>query len=245
MLKQQLKRHFTQVHVTNMRIIPDGGFVAHNGGPTRDAPRDWMVWHFTRVEYLAEIVADGRLVCDDHVSARLGSVASPDVKARRRIMRVEAEGYPAGRSVSSHVPWYIAAKSPMLYVVSKNFPRDVLDGLVFLGMQLGDLEASGLEWVASNANAAMALAEFTTDADRLGAFVDFDLLSAREWYNTPEDPDRMSRRAAEILVHGHVPLELVSVVVARNERTVETARQTFEDAGYSHLTYKHARAFSY
>lgn len=228
-----------------MRIIPDGGFVAHNGGPTRDAPRDWMVWHFTRLDYLAEIVADGRLVCDDHVTPRQGSVANADVKARRRVMTVEADDYPAGRSVSSHVPWYIAAKSPMLYVVSRNSSRDVLDGLVFMGMRLGDLEASGLEWAASNANAAMALAEFTTDLDTLGEFVDFDLLSAREWYKTPEDPDRMSRRAAEILVYDHVPLELVSVVVARNEGTVADARQTFEDAGYTHIKYRHTRAFSY
>ncbi len=133
----------------------------------------------------------------------------------------------------------------MLYVVSKNFSRDVLDGLVFMGMRLGDLEASGLEWVASNANAAMALAEFTTDLDMLGEFADFDLLSAREWFNTPEDPDRMSRRAAEILVHDHVPLDLVSVVVARKEGTVADAQQTFEDAGYTHINYRHTRAFSY
>lgn len=228
-----------------MRILPDGGFVAHNGGPKRDAPREWMVWHFTRIDYLAEIVGDGRLVCDDDVSARAGSVASADVKARRRLMQVDATGYPAGRSVSSHVPWYIAAKSPMLYVVSSNFSRSVVDGLVFLGMRLGDLEASGLEWVASNSNAATALADFSTDLDSLGEFVDFDLLSARMWNNTPDDPDRMSRRAAEVLVYGHVPLELVSVVVARNEQTLERARETFEDAGYSHLKFKHSAAFSY
>ncbi|WP_292789938.1 DUF4433 domain-containing protein [Microbacterium sp. UBA7513] len=204
-----------------------------------------MVWHFTRLDYLAEIVADGHLVCDDHVTPRLGSVASADVKARRRMMLVQAINYAEGRPVSSHVPWYIAAKSPMLYVVSKNFERDVVDGLVFMGMRLGDLEASGLEWVASNANAAMALAEFTTDLDSLGQFVDFDLLSAREWFKTPEDPDRMSRRAAEVLVYDRVPLDLVSVVVARNEGTVADARRTFEDAGYTHINYKHTRAFSY
>jgi hypothetical protein len=204
-----------------------------------------MVWHFTRIDYLAEIVGDGQLVCDEQVSTRVGSVASADVKARRRMMIVNAPDYPPGRTVSSHVPWYIAAKSPMLYVVTRNQPRDVVDGLVFLGMRLGDLEASGLEWAASDSNAATALAEFSTDLDTLGEFVDFDLLSAQMWSNTHDDPDRMSRRAAEILVHGQVPLDLVSVVVAKNEQTLDTARQTFEDSGYDDIKYKRSSAFTY
>ncbi|MCK8608520.1 DUF4433 domain-containing protein [Agromyces sp. C10] len=204
-----------------------------------------MVWHFTRLEYLREIASAGRLLCDEDVSPRAGSVANSDVKARRRTRIVNAPDYPSGRSVASHVPWYIAAKSPMLYVVTRNHPDAVLDRLVFLGMRLGDLEASGLDWVASDSNAATALAQFSNELDRLGDFVDFDLLSAQFWNNTTDDPDRMSRRAAEVLVYGHVPLDLVSVVVARNEATLEDARKLLADAGYSHLRFKQSEAFSY
>lgn len=228
-----------------MKILRDGGFVAHNGGPQIDAPEDWMVWHFTPIDYLAEIIADGCLVCDDGVTTRAGSVANPDVKARRREMTVSAPNYPRGRSVSSHVPWYIAAKSPMLYVVTRQYPPSVVDGLVFLGMNLGDLESSGLDWVASNSNAAQALAEFSSDLGTLGQFVDFDLLGARMWNNTDDDPYRKSRRAAEILVYDRVPLDLVSVVVGRNETTVAHARQLFEDAGVSHIKFKKLNAFTY
>lgn len=231
--------------MTNMRVLRDGGFVAHDGGPRRDAPREWMVWHFTRIDYLPEIVDDGKLVCDDAVSPRLGSVASREVKERRRASVVTALDYPPSRTVSSHVPWYIAAKSPMLYFVSKNFVPAVVDGLVFLGMRLGDLADSGLEWVASDSNAAAALAEFSTDMDSLGEFVDFDLLSTRMWKNTADDPDRMTRRAAEVLVHGSVPLELVSVVIARNESTLESAQTIFEDAGFAHIRFRQSDVFSY
>lgn len=228
-----------------MNFHPDGGFVAVGGAPSTRNAADWLVWHFTRLEYLTEIVADGGLTCDDDVTVRADSVADPGIKAERRNRIIAADGYPLGRAVSAHVPWYIAAKSPMLYRVSKTFPSSVLDNLVFLGMRLGDIVDTDLEWVASNANAASALTRFSTDLDSLGSFVDFDLLKAQYWNNIPEDLARASRRAAEILVYKRVPLDVMSVVAARNGSTLERARDTLSEAGYSNFEYRDATKITY
>lgn len=231
--------------MSDIRYQQHGGFVAHGGGPRPDAPHDWIVWHFTPLPNLSRIVSHGKLVCDDSAPKTSGSVANGDVKALRRNRMVDAPGYPPGRSVSSHVPWYIAAKSPMLYYVTRNQPRDVVDGLVFLGMRLDSLVKSGVEWVASNGNAAAQVTEFSADLANLGTFVDFDLLIARDWANTFEDPHRKSRRAAEILVHECVPLELVSLVVARNEATLEAARELLSGAGQNQVKFLHTDKLSY
>jgi len=229
----------------NLGFFADGGFVGHHHGPHLDAPHDWMVWHFTRLEYLAEIIDSGKLVCDEAVTPRVGSVASPEVKALRRRREIVAPGYPVGRRVSEHVPFYFAAKSPMLFYVSRNNPQEVLDSLVFLGVRVGDIVDHGLEWVASNGNAATALTQFSADLDTLGTFVDFELLKAKYWNDTADDPARKSRRAAEILVHDHVPLEAVSLVAVSNAATLDDAYKLLSGAGYDHIEYRETTAFTY
>lgn len=229
----------------DLGFFADGGFVGHNRGPHIDAPLDWMVWHFTRLDYLPEIVQCGQLVCDDAVSPRSGSVASAEVKALRRQREITAPGYPAGRRVSQHVPFYFAAKSPMLFYVSRNFSQEVLDSLVFLGVRIGDIVDLGLEWVASNGNAATFLTQFSADIGTLGTFVDFELLKTKYWNDTADDPARKSRRAAEILVHDCLPLGAVSLVAASNAATIERACVLLGSAGHDHIEYRETTAFTY
>jgi hypothetical protein len=137
-------------------------------------------------------------------------------------------------SVHDHVPFYIAAKSPMLYVVTQSGVesyRAKSTDLVFLGAVLGDLIDAGLTWCVSDGNAASAYTQFTRDVDNLSGFVDFDLLCQRAWNNTREDPYRQGRRAAECLVLGEVPLELIRVVVTRDEADLERPREAFGAVG--------------
>lgn len=229
--------------LTEMQIYRNGGFVGFEGLPTRDRPQDWYVWHFTRLQYLAEVLTDGCLRCDDSVPPREGSVADPAIKDVRRRQIVRADGYPDGRSVSSHVPWYFAAKSPMLYRVVNSHPMDVVDSLVFLGVRINDVIDAELEWVASNVNAASGISRFSADIATLGTFIDFDLMAARDWYNTPDDPARKLRRSAEFLVHGSVPLHAVSVVAAKNAETLASAQLMFSSGSHNHIEYRNARNF--
>jgi hypothetical protein len=225
-----------------LQIWKDGGFVAE-GTPTAANPRDWYAWHFTRLEYLPEIIAAGELRCDDDVPERVGSLANAGIKEARKLRDVAAEGYPLGRSVSSHVPFYIAARSPMLKHAEYNSTTAVLDGLVFFGVKIGDIIDAGLDWAASDGNARTAFTRFASDIDTLGTFVDFELLTQKWWKNIPEDMDRKRRRQAEILVHERVPLGVVSVVVARTDATVKQAEKELNAAGFDHITYKATNVF--
>jgi hypothetical protein len=57
--------------------------------------------------------------------------------------------------------------------------------------------------------AATATTEFTSDLGALERMVDWPLLRAERWNNTPEDPDRQRRRQAEFLVYRSLPLTLI------------------------------------
>lgn len=213
-------------------FIPASGFVARNGGPQRDKPRDWIVWHFTHVNNLPAIISQGRLLPDSAVIPTT-HVANDEVKERRRHKPVNPHpGYPTSMA-SDHVPFYIAAKSPMLYVVCRGYGhyRGGAGPLVHLGIALGDIIDAGLTWCASDGNAAATFTRFSSNAAELATFIDFDLLRQRDWYNTAEDPDRKSRRSAEILVHGPVPLELVSHVCTYTDQTMATALTQLKPVG--------------
>jgi ssDNA thymidine ADP-ribosyltransferase, DarT len=217
----------------NLRFIPASGFMARGGvGPRQNNPRDWMAWHFTHVENLPGMAAEGRLLSANAVTP-IQDVALAGVKARRARKIVYAdEDYPAS-TVNDHVPFYIAAKSPMLLVVTSGHETYAggSDPLVFLGVALGDIMDCGATWCVSNGNAAAAVTAFSRDETQVGTFVDFAVLSQRAWYNTPEDQNRKSRRAAELLVLNEVPLELVTVVIAKSEPVLAAARTAFASVG--------------
>lgn len=209
-----------------LRYVPESGFVARGGqGPLQAASRDWIVWHFTHIDNLASIAAAGRLLPSSR-TVPVRNVANTGIKERRDTRPVDPDdGYPTS-TVGEHVPFYIAAKSPMLFVVTRGHDeyRGGNQDIVFLGAALGDIIDSGATWCVSNGNAAAMITKFSRDVPSIGTFVDFAVLRQRDWYNTPDDTNRKSRRAAEALVLGEVPLELITVVVAKTERALGVAR---------------------
>lgn len=219
----------------NLRYIPDSGFMAKGtSGPRRDNVTDWLVWHFTHVSNIPAICEAGRLLPSAVVQPRR-SVANDDVKDRRTYVVAPDATYPRS-CVRDHVPFYIAAKSPMLFAVTSpgsGTYKARSSELIFLGSVVGDIVEAGLTWCFSNGNASSSYTSFTRDLSRIGNFVDFDLLCQRMWRNTVEDPFRQGRRAAEFLVLGEVPLHLVTVVVARDEIGLAEARKHLTDTSIS------------
>lgn len=184
-----------------------------------------MAWHFTHRDNLPSIISTGVLAPSSSVTPTT-DIADVGIKDRRRTVSVRTpDDYPVS-VVADHVPWYWTALSPMLYRVKRTAsdwggrPED----LVFFGLNLGDAIDDGLVWCCSDRNASTRLAEFSRDAANLGDFVDFDLLTQKMWNNINEDPDRASRRAAELLVLGEVPLSMIHVACVASEEVASEVR---------------------
>ncbi|HWO61394.1 MAG TPA: DUF4433 domain-containing protein [Umezawaea sp.] len=202
--------------------------------PQHDRPRDWLVWHFTHLGNLQSITNAGCLRCQNSQTPQV-SVALNSVKVRRasKLIAIPGNNYPANKSVADHVPFYIAAKSPMLFAVTKGH-QDYHGGdndLVFLGLTIGAIIDSGVTWCASDSNAAQNFVRFSRDVSTLGQLVDFNLLCQQWWNNTSQDPDRSGRRAAEILVLDQVPLAMISQVVAKTQVALDKARHVLDLVG--------------
>ena len=219
--------------MADLHYLPESGFVASgDSGPQRDSPQNWVIWHFTHKDNLQRIV-DNDALYPSTMKTPPVNVANSDIKERRAAIRVRPDDtYPAA-TVADHVPFYIAAKSPMLFAVSMGHAeyRGGTGDLVFLGAVLGDIASSGLTWCVSNGNAAASFTEFSRQLPALGSFVDFPLLQQRYWNNIPEDMNRKSRRAAELLVLGPVPLRLISVVAAKTQPVLTRAQAQMGTVG--------------
>ena len=88
-------------------------------------------------------------------------------------------------------------------------------------------------WRLSSVTAtpALAVARCGTDPAVVGRYVDWELMEARWWHNTPQEPDRMERRMAEWLAHRHVPWSAIIGVAARTEERSRQASAALATVG--------------
>ena len=189
-------------------------------------PRRGLLFHFTHVDNLLAIAANG-LLCD-HEAAAQGlltiDIGNQDIKSRRRERPV-----PTGPQgvVADYVPFYFAARSPMLYVISKGEVPTYdgrQEGLIYLVSDLDRIVERTNQFVFTDHNAATYYARFSNRLDRLDSFVDWPLMEARDWNDIPSDPDRMARRMAEFLVHRRVPWDAFFELAARTDEDAVRAQ---------------------
>lgn len=219
-----------------MRFHRDSGFAATGDRqPCVDAPADWLAWHFTTWANLACIV-ESRCLRPDRRARPPEAVGDRGLKQDRlgrAVIPHDNPDYPPRVTVGDHVPFYFTPRSPMLYRVLAGGAsyRGDHTGLVMLGVELRAVIEHGLTWCVSDCNAASAVVRFTCTLDSIGHFVDFPLLTQFRWHTTPEDTGRPTRRGAELLVLGSVPVGMVSHVVTSTPNGATRARQVLRTVG--------------
>jgi len=182
-------------------------------GPGKSVPQERRIFHFTHIDNVSAIATAGYLLCDTSARQALRQeVGDPAIKEARRQREIPVG--PGGR-VGAYVPFYFGWRSPMMFRIAcdhRDFVKGrYLDGdrpLVYFATTVEEVIKAGLPWVATDGNAATATTEFSTDPGRLDTMVDWSLMRAELWHNTPDDPDRQRRRMAEFLVAERTPLSI-------------------------------------
>lgn len=181
------------------------------------------LFHFTHIEHLAGMVAGG-LRCDADVGGSLvHEVGNRGIKERRRRAAVKVA---PGGVVADYVPFYFAPRSPMMYAIHMgNVPGydDGIDPLVYLLTSVERLVELDLNVVTTDRNAVLPYADHFPVAAGLD-HIDWDLMGARYWSATADEPDRVERRMAECLVHRQVPWDAVTAVHVRTTARADEAR---------------------
>ncbi len=93
--------------------------------------------------------------------------------------------------------------------------------VVYLQSTIEAVRNAGLGWVFTEGHADMQFTDFFDDLEELSK-IDWNLMKAKYWNDTNDDPDRKRRRQAEFLVHDFFPWELVSYVGVYDGDIAET-----------------------
>ena len=196
-------------------------------------PRRGLLYHFTHISNLASIAVEG-LYSDVQIEASQRApteVGNADVKQRRRNLAVPLA--PSG-CVADYVPFYFAARSPMLYIISKGDVPTYSGGqdeIVYLVTSIENVVEECLRFVFMDRNAALGFARYGDDPQVLDDYLDWELMEGLMWYDTAEEPDRMERRMAEFLVHGHVPWSAFIGVAAHDDEKCRQAEHALSSVG--------------
>lgn len=207
-------------------------------------PQFGLLFHFTHLDNIPEVLAQGSFLCDADVQdAGILTVEAGDHSVKDRRRRREVPCAPGG-VVADYVPFYFAARPPMMYVMWKGgvptFDGDIRD-LVYFVSDVFTASSCGQPVVVSDRNAAIGIAEFSTDLRVLGnladdlpdcTFVDWSVMRPAMRNNDWDHPDRMDRRTAEFLVHRTFPLGSVTSVGVHNPSVSAKIEQMFDAAGW-------------
>lgn len=196
-------------------------------------PIPTSIGHFTHIAHLPTIAAHGlmsdtRTQASGLVTTQAGNLS---IKARRRERPVSAG---AGGVVADYVPFYFKSRSPMLYAIHcgnvPTFSASEYD-LVYLLTTVENLIDRGISPVFTDRNAALTFCKHSDRLSDLDTLVDWEVMAAKMWANTPDDRDRMERRMAECLVHGTVPWGAFTDIVVHDATRAARVRADLDRLG--------------
>ena len=165
-----------------------------------------QIAHFTYADNIPSIAREG-LLCDElTITKSHRCCGDADIKSRRM-----AKPIPFGGTVGSYVPFYFAARSPMLYTLHKN-GKVVQRELVYLVTSTERLIEKGYTWCCSDMNAAKNVAKFYNTEKDLKEKINWEYMTVTDWRSTDDHPMRMEKRMAEFLVrHGVKLMDFIGV----------------------------------
>ena len=179
---------------------------------TDDPFHSRIIQHITHFSNLPLILQSGGLMCDAHLAQGTAvSIAYGEIKQRRAVKRVMCA---PGGFVSEYVPFYFAPRSPMLYAIHCGCVPQYSGGqseIIYLVSSIATVRKLRLQFVFTDGHPVVGATRFFNNLADLTE-VDWDVMKARTWHNTSEDPDRKRRRQAEFLIHHFCPWQAIDLV---------------------------------
>lgn len=136
-----------------------------------------------------------------------------------------------GGNLHDYVPFYFAARSPMLYTIDRGNVPGYIGGqapIIHLVSTVQAIHKAGRKYVFTDGHATMALTSFYHDLKRLDR-IDWPVMASTFWNDTLEQPDRRRRRQAEFLVHEFVEFQHISHIGVCTSRVEAIVNQILQN----------------
>lgn len=132
-----------------------------------------------------------------------------------------------GGMLNDYVSFFFGTHSVMLYNIHTGYGVKQVHqkDMVYLVSSVQRLIANNVAFLFTDRHAYVANAHYSSDVAEL-ARLDWGLINGRDFKLDPNRPDKLDRRAAELLVHRYLPVVVLSGVACYNT----AVRQTIEAA---------------
>lgn len=157
------------------------------------------------------------------------AIGSGEIIERRNNRHVPID---PGGELADYVSFYFTPCSPMLYriVTGYNVKRVDRTDIVILVSTVNRLRDRVIPFVFTDRHALVAYAGFYGPEDDLSV-IDWGLLQQRDFSRDPEDPDKLERYQAELLVHRHVPIDAITGIACYNDEVVSKISEMVGQTG--------------
>lgn len=154
-------------------------------------------------------------------------IGNPDLIEKRSARVVPV---PPGGVLDDYVPFYFCTHSLMLYNIHTgyNVKQVPQSHIVYLVSSVQQLQNGGSTFVFTDRHAYPRNANYSNDISDMKN-LDWELIQSRDFRRDPNRPDKIERRAAELLVHRRMAVQLLAGVACYDE----AARRTIADTAAS------------
>lgn len=194
------------------------------------------LYHITSIRNLPAILQCGELRSKNLLQTsqdNYTSIAYEHIQDRRANKVVPCG---SGGNLHDYVPFYFAARSPMLYAIHKGYVEGYESGqasILHLVTSPADIANASLDFVFTDGHAVIGYTTFYDDLASLPEAIDWEMMEAKVWRDTNEDGDRKRRRQAEFLVHQRVPWSLILGIGVQNQAAKGKVNKILKACGQS------------
>lgn len=139
----------------------------------------------------------------------------------RQVIAIRAGRDVQGFHLNEYVPFYLGARSPMLYVIQHGYngvTRVEPQSIVYCVIRIEDLIHNNVDCIFTDGHALSAFTSFFPKSmlSRIDEFVKYEDVFSTQW-NIEDDLDLKRRKEAELLVKQDLPTQYVRGYVVYNE----------------------------
>jgi hypothetical protein len=187
-------------------------------------PKKALIFRIIHRDNLRWILENG-LHCrnSNRIDPNFVIIGNPDLITSRNYRMVPV---PPGGTLSDYVPFYFTPLSVMLLNIKTGY-RGVQqrrnDEIIILVSSLHKLQSDKIKFLFTDRHAYLGAAQYFSEAADLNQ-LDWEILQNRDFKRDNENPEKMERYQAEILVHRGLPISSLLGAVCYNATQRDTAK---------------------
>jgi hypothetical protein len=187
-------------------------------------PEKALIFRVIHRDNLPWILENG-LHCrnSNRIDPNFVGIGNPDLISSRHYRIVPT---PPGGGLSDYIPFYFTPLSVMLLNIKTGYRgvRQRRNGeIIILVSSLYRLQSDNITFLFTDRHAYLAAAQYFSDIADLDK-VDWEVLRNRDFKRDNENPEKMERYQAEILVHRQLPISSLLGAVCYNPKERDAAK---------------------